>query len=415
MTSLASIGFTLAGGSLCGFCSLCAFACAQRSRSVFIAPRCTARPRDTIYTPRPKMKSQERGSALIGWVWWSLRLSYDEMLQGVRGTGTRENGRSGDLLKVNMDAIVLFRFHAVGLRVSALATVLAVCVILPLNWTAECGADVSGENLFCVKEQRQDVPNSYERTTLNHIPPVESGKEGNYIFWTREDFPSLMRFYTIVACSWILTIYSLKTLVKEWVEILALRRVYYLEANHYQNRKKELEKIQKVGKHGETNMSRISARENSTRRDIWIPHPEQRDTVPNIELYSVLVGGLPNLPSEVVEDKDIEAAERFSKIQAIDWQLAVATSFFDHGVPNQPGFSSSVAAISILPDAPELARAWRKWYVAAAALRRLRFIRSLIADLRFYDIEICDSEDDAIDGGIQGVNVNYSKVTAANP
>jgi len=407
----------MVGGGAVGILSLCAFACAQRSRSVYIAPRCTARPRDTIYAPHPKIKSQDRGGALLGWVWWSLRLSYDEMLHGVRGTGTRENGRSGDLLKVNMDAIVLLRFHAVGLRVSALATVLAICIILPLNWTAQCAAvkltesTLSQQNFFFCTDDNVFDPekvSTFDRTTLSHIPPLSKS-----IFWDYNDYyddlPLLLRFYAIVVCSWILTIYSCKTLFKEWVEILALRRVYYLEADHFVNRNRELDCIRKVGKHGETNTSRMSARENVARRDIWIPHPEQRDTVPNIELYSVLVGGLPNLPSEVVEAKDIEAAANFSKMQAIDWQLAVATSFFDHCVPNQPGFSSSVAAISILPDAPELARAWRKWYVAAAALRRLHFIRSLIADLRFYDIEVCDSEDEDIEGGIQGIGVNYSQ------
>ena len=31
-------------------------------------------------------------------------------------------------------------------------------------------------------------------------------------------------------------------------------------------------------------------------------NPESRDTVPNIELYSVLVSGIPSLPSEVVDN-----------------------------------------------------------------------------------------------------------------
>merc|ERR1712241_129099 len=101
-----------------------------------------------------------------------------------------------------------------------------------------------------------------------------------------------------------------------------------------------------------------------------------RDTVPNIELYSVLVGNLPSLPTEALDETDLEATLGESKKQRIDWQLAVTTSFFDHCVPNQPGFSSSVAAVTILPDAPKIAKAWRNWYAAAAALRRLQFIRS---------------------------------------
>lgn len=65
-----------------------------------------------------------------------------------------------------------------------------------------------------------------------------------------------------------------------------------------------------------------------------------------------------------------------------EWQLYVVKSFFDQCVPNQPGFSSSVAAITILPNANDLAAAWRSWYACAAKLRRLRFIRSLITELK---------------------------------
>lgn len=63
-------------------------------------------------------------------------------------------------------------------------------------------------------------------------------------------------------------------------------------------------------------------------RDPWIPHPEQRETVPNIELYSVLVGNIPSLPSEVAAEGDLESMG-FSKKQSLDWQLAVTVSFID--------------------------------------------------------------------------------------
>lgn len=75
---------------------------------------------------------------------------------------------------------------------------------------------------------------------------------------------------------------------------------------------------------------------------------------------------------------------------AIDWQLELVSSFFNHCVPTQPGFSSSVAAVTILPDAPSLARAWRRWYTAAAALRRLRFIRTLISEIRYHNFKRYD-------------------------
>jgi hypothetical protein len=81
-------------------------------------------------------------------------------------------------------------------------------------------------------------------------------------------------------------------------------------------------------------------------------------------------------------------------------------AFFDQCVPNQPGFTSSVAAVTILPDAPKLAKAWRAWYKHVGLLRRLRFVRSLIAKKRYYEIdevaeendESSDSETSSIDG-----------------
>lgn len=46
-----------------------------------------------------------------GWIPWTLNLSYDRMLRGIPGTGTRDGGMSGQLLAVNLDAIILFKFH----------------------------------------------------------------------------------------------------------------------------------------------------------------------------------------------------------------------------------------------------------------------------------------------------------------
>lgn len=46
-----------------------------------------------------------------GWIPWTLHLSYDRMLRGIPGTGTRNGGMSGQLLAVNLDAIILFKFH----------------------------------------------------------------------------------------------------------------------------------------------------------------------------------------------------------------------------------------------------------------------------------------------------------------
>ena len=88
------------------------------------------------------------------------------------------------------------------------------------------------------------------------------------------------------------------------------------------------------------------------------------------------MGGLPGLPREVFDEDDVEVLSQNS----LDWQLAVTTTLFDHCVPNQPGFSSSIAAVTILPDATELALEWKRWFIATGSLRRFKFIRRPMTD-----------------------------------
>jgi hypothetical protein len=101
-------------------------------------------------------------------------------------------------------------------------------------------------------------------------------------------------------------------------------------------------------------------------RPPWLPHPELRETVPNVSLYSVLY----KLPNQfTTTDLPPEASD-------LDRQLAATVEFFDQCVPNQPGFSSSVAAATILPEAQHVSLAWTKWYRCGKKLRQLRFIKS---------------------------------------
>ena len=148
---------------------------------------------------------------------------------------------------------------------------------------------------------------------------------------------------------------------KEWIENLALRRVYYLEFNHYKNRKEELERLDNLNYPEDTNI---------TDRPVFVPHPELRDTVPNIGLYSVLFR-LPGIQLDTitcVSDSNV------------GHQLQVAIDFFDKVVPNQPGYSSSVAALTILPDVKRLSQAWKKWFECASKVRRLKFIRQRLKE-----------------------------------
>lgn len=63
MTTLSGIGVYLGVGGVVFMATSIAFGVAVSRRSVGIAPRCTARPADVIFNPKPKDPSQERGSA----------------------------------------------------------------------------------------------------------------------------------------------------------------------------------------------------------------------------------------------------------------------------------------------------------------------------------------------------------------
>ena len=165
--TLEAIGLTLVGGICIWILTVLAFGIAVMYKSNNIAPRCTARHGNTIYRSRKdiildnkrRMKCsnnggdgdvegytsqdpsnnmsnsqnnnmetsdstatnynnnnyykhiQDRGNPFLGWIPWTLHLSYDRMIRGVPGTGTRDEGMSGQLLGVNLDAIVLFRYN----------------------------------------------------------------------------------------------------------------------------------------------------------------------------------------------------------------------------------------------------------------------------------------------------------------
>ena len=131
--------------------------------------------------------------------------------------------------------------------------------------------------------------------------------------------------------------------------------MYFLEAEHFDHRKRELEYLANLDVEYERPENQLMQ---------FLPHPELRETVPPVSLYSALYK-LP--PCDVI---------------SIDEQLKATIEFFDKCVPNQPGFSSSVAAATILPDPSHLALVWGKFYALSTQVRRLRFIRFRLKQLR---------------------------------
>lgn len=128
----------------------------------------------------------------------------------------------------------------------------------------------------------------------------------------------------------------------------------------------------------------------------WLSNPEQPETAPSVELYSVLIGNLPSKPVEVVgahregfgsdKEKD-EICNIINSIPTTEWQLAVTSAMFDRAIPGEEHYTSSVAAVSIMPDSKCLAKSWRKWYTSIGAQRRLKYVRGLLEERGYEDSE----------------------------
>eukprot|EP00529_Nitzschia_sp_RCC80_P006547 CAMPEP_0113523150 /NCGR_PEP_ID=MMETSP0014_2-20120614/45558_1 /TAXON_ID=2857 /ORGANISM="Nitzschia sp." /LENGTH=1639 /DNA_ID=CAMNT_0000421233 /DNA_START=235 /DNA_END=5154 /DNA_ORIENTATION=- /assembly_acc=CAM_ASM_000159 len=300
----------------------------------------------------------------LSWIPWALNLTYLQLMEGIPGTGTRDGGWSGPTLKCNLDGIVLLKFHSLCLKVSILATVLCLGVVLPINYTAPCNPDIHG----AVTCQNITQLTDFESTTLAHIPPVENVENDSarefFQNTFRGDPSTTMRLLAIVACAYIIYTYACVLIWEQWIECLALRRAYYLECNHYEGRQEELQFLK--------TLKGIPEDPIQDDRAPFLPHPELRETVPNIGLYSVLY----KLPSVHL------ATPASASVSQVDQQLSAATEFFDKIAPNQPGYSSSVAAVTVLPEVRQVSIAWKKWFKCAAKLRRLRFIRKQLKRLR---------------------------------
>ncbi len=187
---------------------------------------------------------------------------------------------------------------------------------------------------------------------------------------------------TVISCL-IIYIYTLYLLAWEWVENVALRREYYLEAPHYSRRiaqlnettfeKDKRDSFYAKGKHDlesgsekKKNLLGCCKRKGNYKPE-HLTHPEITETPPSVGTYSVLY----QFPSSMVTF-DTEGAT------TVERQLVATTNFFDEIIPPEPGFSSSVAAVTVLPNAKLLAKAKAKWNVCERKLQQLRYVRQKI-------------------------------------
>ena len=103
----------------------------------------------------------------IAWIIWSYKLTYRDCLLGIPGTGTRRDGWEGPLLKTNLDAVILLKYHTLLFKISLLVAVLCLFIILPVNLTAGCDSEELGVGT-CLVHKEQSVGSA--RTTISHVP-----------------------------------------------------------------------------------------------------------------------------------------------------------------------------------------------------------------------------------------------------
>ena len=142
------------------------------------------------------------------------------MMRGIPGTGTRNQGRSGPLLKTNLDGIINLRFHVLCLKVSWVSTVLCMGMLLPLNLTATCNPETIATSMC----EEVNSLTDFERTTLAHIPSIEPQTikaNQRYPELSGEFIEIVRRLYAIVVVAWILSFYTCHLLWREWIDNLA--------------------------------------------------------------------------------------------------------------------------------------------------------------------------------------------------
>lgn len=162
MATLEQIYVNLISGCVTASLSLGLFGLAIRfGFNNQIAPRSWSRPQAIL-------KNVLEAPFAFRWISWSIKLSYPDLMAGIPGTGTRSKGFAGPPLKVNLDGIIMLKYHVLLLKISLLATLLCVLVVLPLNMTADCDVSVLGSGTCDLTDGLTD----FESTTIANIPPL---------------------------------------------------------------------------------------------------------------------------------------------------------------------------------------------------------------------------------------------------
>lgn len=429
-TTLSAIGVTCLSGGCVLFVCFIAFEISLRKQSTNIAPRCSARPVTTIQNGFAQEFLPDHVQHRCGgnWIKWVMSLDYTTLLKGVPGTGTRQGGLSGSMLHVTLDSIVLLRFHALGRKLTMLATLLCLGLLLPLYLTTpqQQWLEIPNENCTSASTQCSNFTlkpyyhsNLYKKTTLGNVPNLFYVAENQNYFKMNESDPYevpqdtfIFRLRASVLVVWLVTIYAFYLLQEEWIQMVLLRRIWYLqqrrgetinsESNDQQEKEdqhaceeQQLEQewykglllsAPKINERITSDSNNTGEKDNKEEhlyaRHAWIPHPEQPDTVPNVEPYSILIGPLEytKLRQRRQRQEDEEMAS--SQLQLM---LQDMVQTLERALPQEPGYSSPICAITAVPCAKRIGPVWRQWYATATKMRRLLLIQSVRNQLRGQD------------------------------
>jgi hypothetical protein len=162
MATLQQIVSSVVGGSVVTIASWTFFGLAVRfNGNSNLTPRAWSRPRSVV-------KNVLQPPYAFSWMTWAVRLKYIDMLVGIPGTGTRQNGWSGPPLKANLDAVIALRFQSLQLKISILTTILCMFMLLPLFVTTTCDPIELGLE-SCINQQNLT---SFEMTTIANVPAL---------------------------------------------------------------------------------------------------------------------------------------------------------------------------------------------------------------------------------------------------
>jgi hypothetical protein len=154
----------------CGIFFMCLFGIAIKFEwNSQLTPKAWNRPRNVL-------KNVLKGHSIFGclnlypvtWFLWARKLTYPAGMEGIPGTGTRDDGWSGPTLKMNLDGVILLKFHRMLFKIGVLATLLCCGILLPTYTTSVCDPEIVTER----ECQRLASLTDFENLTISHVPEV---------------------------------------------------------------------------------------------------------------------------------------------------------------------------------------------------------------------------------------------------